>query len=157
MNAAIIQHILRSFYQHTGQNLPIAEHLSNPLEWLHEFAPYSLLAHNTDADPHFIYANKQALKSFEYTEDEMLKLLSKYSASEIDRQARAELLNQVKKNGIAFNYTGPRVKKNGQVFTIYNGMVWNIYDECGKELGQAALFWLDNSTPDWFVLHTHSD
>src|SRR5690242_9011690 len=40
--------------------------------WLYEQAPFAVLAHNTDRDPCFIYANKTAQRCFEYSWDEFM-------------------------------------------------------------------------------------
>lgn len=157
-NNDILNCINNSFKQHTGCYLPAPTEQSNPLQWLDQHAPYSLLAHNTEADPKFIYANSQALDSFGYSYDEMLNLNSKFSASEVDRAERLLLLKSVQENGIAMNYTGPRVKKDGRFFTIYNGMVWVVKDEWDHEIAQAALFWREDTVPDWFNIRLkHND
>lgn len=156
-NYDLLNHINNSFKKHTGCYLPTPTPQANRLEWLDQSAPYSLLAHNTDQDPKFIYANSNALDSFGYSYNEIMNLHSKFSASEIDRPQRLILLESVKKNGIAMNYTGPRVKKDGRFFTIYNGIVWVVEDDLGSEIAQAALFWRDSAVPDWFniaVKHT---
>lgn len=149
-NYHLLNCINNSFKEHTGCYLPTPTQQVNDLEWLDQSAPYSLLAHNTDSDPKFVYANSQALDSFGYSYEEILNLNSKYSASEIDRPQRLLLLESVKENGIAMNYTGPRVRKDGSFFTIYNGIVWVVKDDLDNEIAQAALFWRNNAVPDWF-------
>ena len=42
--------------------------------WLYEDAPFCVVAHNTDEDPRFIYANKAAQHCFEYSWAEMTAL-----------------------------------------------------------------------------------
>lgn len=149
-NDNLLKCINDSFKELTGQDLPMPTEHTELLGWLDESAPYSLLAHNIDPDPSFIYANSKALNTFGYSQKEMLNLKSKFSASEIDREARSQLLKTVKEKGIATNYNGPRVNKDGSMFTIYNGMVWVVTDEHKNEIGQAALFWLDSAVPEWF-------
>ncbi len=56
--------------------------------WLHEKAPFAVLAHNTDEDPRFIYANKTAQQCFEYSWDEFVQLRSRFSAEQPDRAER---------------------------------------------------------------------
>lgn len=148
-NHFLLECINNSFKVHTGQNLPTPNQ-SDLLTWIDQKAPYSLLAHNTDPDPTFIYANASALESFGYTSDEILNMKSKFSASEIDRAERQILLKLVNKNGIANNYTGPRVKKDGSFFTIHQGIVWVVKDSSDQKIAQAALFWRDSALPDWF-------
>jgi hypothetical protein len=47
---------------------------------LYEDAPYAVLAHNTDPDPRFIYANKTAQRCFEYSWSELTSMPSRLSA-----------------------------------------------------------------------------
>lgn len=120
-------------------------------EWLHEEAPYGILAHNTAADPHFIYANNHALTAFKYTPAEILSVPSRLSASEEDRPERQRMLEIVLRDGIVYNYSGPRVDKYGGRFTIYDGVVWQLRHADGAVWGQAALFWTEEKVrPEWF-------
>lgn len=146
----LLKQINDSFKQHTGQYIPCPKLQSSTLDWIDQEAPFSLLAHNASSEPNFIYANNKALNVFGYSSEEMLQLQSKFSASEVDREERARLLQIVKEKGFAKNYQGPRVKKNGESFNIYQGMVWVVYDEKKQEIAQAALFWLDEHRPEWF-------
>lgn len=140
-----------SFMLHIGHLLPVPASIDERYQWLHTQAPYSLLAHDNSDDPKFIYANQCALSCFKYTEEEIIGLPSRLSAAEADRSARQELLLTVREKGIAGNYTGPRVNKLSQTFTIYDGIVWQIYNENKEFIGQAALFWPDDiHRPDWF-------
>lgn len=141
----------RSFMLHVGYLLLTPPYLENRYHWLHTQAPYSLLAHDNSDDPKFIYANQCALHCFRYTEEEMIGLPSRFSAAEADRSARQELLLTVREKGIAGNYTGPRIDKFHQTFTIHDGIVWQFYNEKEELTGQAALFWPDDLIrPDWF-------
>lgn len=149
-NYELLRYIDQSFKKYTGQHLPTPDTQQDHLTWIHEKSSYSLLAHNTEIDPKFIYANLTALESFGYSFDEITQLHSRFSASEIDRKERAWLLDVVKKNGIAMNYTGPRVKKDGSFFNIHHGIVWTVTDEKNHEIAQAALFWREQSLPQWF-------
>lgn len=149
-NDELLKYIDHSFRQYTGQSLPTADDQIDRLTWIHENSSYSLLAHNTDSDPKFIYANSKALDAFGYSFNEITQLQSKFSASEIDRQERALLLQSVKDHGIAMNYSGPRVKKDGSSFNIHHGIVWVVKDDHDNEIAQAALFWLEKTVPEWF-------
>ena len=48
--------------------------------WLYEEAPFCVLAHNTEPDPRFVYANKAAQACFEYSWEEVTSLHSRLSA-----------------------------------------------------------------------------
>ncbi|SEI56471.1 MEKHLA domain-containing protein [Dyadobacter sp. SG02] len=159
-NDALIRQINESFHRLSGQPLyapgaaapgAAAREAPDVHQWLHEEAPYAILAHNTDADPRFIYANAQALASFKYSQEEILAVPSRLSASQQDRPERQRMLEIVLRDGIVYNYSGPRVDKYGNSFMIYDGIVWQLRDADGQVFGQAALFWPDEvKRPDWF-------
>jgi hypothetical protein len=113
--------------------------------WLYRDAPFVVLAHSTETDPKFIYANKAAQDCFGYSWDEFLSLPSRLSAEAPDQAARQKLLEQVARNGFMTGYSGVRVAKSGRRFIIENGIVWELIDECGMRHGQAATFrsWRD--------------
>lgn len=134
--------LLDEAYRHwTGQGLPAPEGLGleQRLTWLHEQAPYSLLAHDGGADPRFTYVNECALGCFKYPREAFIGMPSRFSASELDRPARQVLMEQVGARGIADGYSGWRVDAQEQAFMIHAGVVWNLLEGAG----QAALFWLD--------------
>lgn len=140
---ALIKQIDDCFCKLNGTPLPCPADVSDRYKWLDEEAPYSILAHNHSDDPHFIYANRYALSCFKYTEEEMLSLPSRFSAAEQNRAERERLLQAVTHDGIAYNYTGPRIDKYGNTFTIYRGIVWELRDQDGKVWGQGALFYTE--------------
>ena len=142
---AAIELIDTSYRHWTGKNLPAPDSLSptERLYWLHAHAPYSLLAHGTEDDPLFFYANQQTLACFKYPRSEFLGMPSRFSASPLDRAMRQTLLEQVTAHGIAHGYSGYRVDKAGNAFMIHEGKVWTLVDQQGVHLGQAALFWPD--------------
>ena len=103
-------------------------------------ADYVLLAHNATDDPVFNYGNKAALKLFEMTWEEFTNLHSKYSAEQDEREQREKFLAEVRKNGYADNYSGIRISKSGKRFEIRNVLLWNVFDDKGNRIGQAAMF-----------------
>lgn len=114
-------------------------------EWLYNDAPFAVLAHNKDADPRFIYANRTAQALFEYSWDEFTTLPSRLSAETPDRAERQRLLEAVARNGFIADFSGVRVAKSGRRFRIGNGIVWQLVDAAGAWRGQAAKFstWQD--------------
>lgn len=62
-NYELLRYIDQSFKKYTGQHLPTPDTQQDHLTWIHEKSSYSLLAHNTEIDPKFIYANLTALES----------------------------------------------------------------------------------------------
>ena len=108
--------------------------------WLYEDAPFCVLAHNTDADPRFIYANRAAQRCFEYDWDAITALRSRFSAEQPNREERAQLLEAVRTRGFATGYRGVRISRSGRRFWIEGGTVWNLVDSDGVYHGQAATF-----------------
>lgn len=112
---------------------------------LYHEAPFAVLAHNTEPDPRFIYANKAAQACFEYTWEEFIQLPSRLSAEAPDRAERQRLLDAVARQGYISNYQGIRIAKSGRRFEIGGGTVWQLIDRNGAYKGQAACFssWRD--------------
>jgi hypothetical protein len=113
--------------------------------WLYGEAPFVVLAHNTNADPIFTYANRAAQDCFGYGWDEFLTLPSRLSAEPMLRADRQRLLDSVRAKGFIDDYSGVRIAKAGRRFMIRNAIVWQLIDEAGVVKGQAATFaeWTD--------------
>ncbi|MCY1394521.1 MEKHLA domain protein [compost metagenome] len=111
------------------------------LQWVDAQAPFALLAHDTSADPRFIYVNASAKRAFGYSEAEFIGLPSRLSARPNARAERAVVLDAVARTGYASGYTGVRVKKDGSLFCIERGELWCFNDAQGNPAGQAALVW----------------
>jgi hypothetical protein len=107
--------------------------------WLYEDAPFGLLAHNTLADPVFVYGNMAVQRRFEYSWDELTKLPSRLSAEAPEREERENFLRLVSRDGFVEGYRGIRVTKSGKRFWIDGVTVWQLTDENGIYHGQAAL------------------
>ena len=76
--------------------------------WLYSKSAVCVLAHNTDADPLFVYANKAAQRLFEYDWSEMVGMPSRFSAEAPNRAERQRLLDAVARDGYVTDYTGVR-------------------------------------------------
>ena len=113
--------------------------------WLYEQAPFCLLAHNTAADPRFVYANRAAQACFGYGWDEMTLLPSRQSAGPQDRAERQAFIEAVARDGFATGYRGLRVAKSGRRFWIEDVTMWQLVDASGVLRGQAAVYgrWTD--------------
>jgi PAS domain-containing protein len=139
--------LLVSSYRRTvGSEPAFLEHVRRPsAAWLYEEARHPVLAHNTDPDPRFIYANKAAQAGFEYGWDEIVSLPSRLSAEPVDREDRQSLLDAVARRGFATGYSGLRIAKSGRGFWIEDGVVWQLIDDDGAVRAQAATFakWRD--------------
>jgi hypothetical protein len=109
-------------------------------DWLYRDAPFAVLAHGTEQDPKFIYANRAAQSCFEYSWDEFMALPSRLSAEAPEQAERQQLLDRVARHGFLAGYRGVRVAKSGRRFIIEDGVVWELIDREGERHGQAATF-----------------
>jgi len=114
--------------------------LAEQARWLYQAAPFCVLAHDTDADPRFVYANRAAQACFEYDWEEMTALRSRLSAEAPNREERQSLLDAVARQGFATGYRGLRIAKSGRRFWIEDVTVWQLIDEAGALHGQAATY-----------------
>ncbi|MCX7865204.1 MAG: MEKHLA domain-containing protein, partial [Novosphingobium sp.] len=105
-------------------------------------APSAILAHGTESDPIFFFANLRALRAFEYDLDTMLRTPSRLSAEAMLREERQALLDRVSAHGFIDDYSGVRITSSGRRFTIKRAIVWNVVDSSGLRHGQAATFGL---------------
>lgn len=112
-------------------------------------APQVVVAHGTEADPLFFFANRAALNRFETTVENFVASPSRLSAEAPLREERQGLLDRVTKNGFISDYSGVRISALGRRFRIEQATVWNLTDKTGKAHGQAPAFdtWteLDNA------------
>src|SRR6516225_3104536 len=133
--------LVSSYRRILGHEPPFLQRAPHPsATWLYEKATHCVLAHNTDPDPRFIYANKAAQACFEYDLDEITHLPSRLSAEPVDRAERQKLLDTVARRGFATGYSGLRIAKSGRRFFIKDGIVWQLIDRDGAVRGQAATF-----------------
>jgi hypothetical protein len=103
-------------------------------------APFVLLAHDGGEDPRFTYANRTAQQLFERAWPAFIGLPSRYSAEPDDRDARQVLLERVLRDGYCDDYRGIRVAASGRRFRINGATLWNVMDDTGARIGQAATF-----------------
>jgi hypothetical protein len=103
-------------------------------------APFVVLAHDTAPDPVFFYANRSAQELFEMTWQEMVRLPSRHSAEPVLREERERLLACVARQGYIEDYAGIRISATGKRFRIAKATVWNLTDDDGHTVGQAAAF-----------------
>ncbi len=101
-------------------------------------APFAVLAHDTSSPPVFIYANARALALFGRNAEEMIALPSHLSAEPDAREDRAAMFARLEAQDIVTGYSGVRIAANGSRFRIVDAAIWNVRDESGRLLGQAA-------------------
>jgi hypothetical protein len=143
---AFIALLTSSYHERLGESLyPSALTPAQVAAWLYEDAPFCLLAHNTAADPRFVYANRVAQACFEYDWNEMTALRSRLSAEAPNRAERQGLIEAVARDGFATGYRGLRIAKSGRRFWIENVTMWQLTDAAGVVRGQAAVYndWRD--------------
>lgn len=99
-----------------------------------------LLSHRLSQDPIFNFANQTALKLWELEFDAFTQLPSRKSAEADRREERQKLLDDVKRKGFTNDYHGIRTSSTGQSFHIEGVKVWNVNDDSGRLIGQAARF-----------------
>jgi hypothetical protein len=109
-------------------------------------APFVVLAHDAAPDPVFFYANLAAQKLFELSWWDMVRLPSRHSAEPLAREERRRLLDRVARQGYIDDYAGVRIASSGRRFRIDGATVWNLLDDDGRNVGQAAAF------ADWIAL-----
>jgi len=100
----------------------------------------AVLAHDTEIDPIFSYANKTALDIFGYTWEELINLPSRMSAEQDLQEKRAEAMLTVSRQGHIEGYSGIRICKSGRRFAIENATIWNLTTNSCAPMGQAATF-----------------
>jgi len=138
----LLRSIVTSHLRLTGSSLGGPSTISHPeklLCWLDEAAPFGLLAHDSAVDPRFTYANATARQWFGYSRSELIGMYSRLSAGEEQQDDRDALLSSVAARGFATGYRGRRVHKGGWSFLIEDVTMWNVSDDAGHHLGQAAL------------------
>jgi len=138
--------LVSSYRRLLGEEPPFLEAgAPHSAEWLYRHAPSCVLAHNTEPDPRFIYANKIAQSVFGYSWDEFVALPSRFSAEAPDREERQRLLERVGRDGFATGYSGIRIAKSGRHFRIEDGVLWQLREPDGRLHGVAATFarWRD--------------
>lgn len=103
-------------------------------------APQAIVAHGTESDPVFFFGNLAALAAFETDFAKFTAMPSRLSAEAPLRDERQALLDRVTRNGFIDDYAGIRISAKGRRFAISGATVWNLIDETGANLGQAAVF-----------------
>ena len=134
-----VQLLIRSHERLIGR--PLIENDAHPggVQALFEL-PFFVASHNTEEDPVLTYGNQTALDLFEMEWDEFTSTPSRFTAETPERAERERLLEAVRTNGFIDDYSGIRISKTGKRFLIKQATVWNLIDESGSRVGQAATF-----------------
>ncbi|MGH1351781.1 MAG: MEKHLA domain-containing protein [Methyloligellaceae bacterium] len=103
-------------------------------------AKFILIAHGTEVDPIFNFANLEAQKLWEMDWNEFTRMPSRLSAPENLRAGRQKLLDQASSGNIITGFNGVRVSRTGKLFEIRDVTLWNVFDSENQPAGQAAKF-----------------
>ncbi len=99
-----------------------------------------IVAHGTEADPLFFFGNHRALELWEMDWEQFWNMPSRLTAEPLERMERTRLLKAVAQKGYIDDYSGIRVSRSGRRFKVRDAVVWNITNDQGILLGQAATF-----------------
>jgi PAS domain-containing protein len=129
--------IVESFARLTGEPLVPPGSMVTQILWS---LPGAVVAHGTEEDPIFFYANRLALDLFEISASEFIRMPSRLSAEPLAREERAKLMERVTRDNLIDDYSGVRISAKGNRFMIERATVWNLIDAEGTYRGQAAWF-----------------
>jgi hypothetical protein len=143
-NGYVAEHIsrlLKSYHLLTGRDFEFSN-VCDPLERARRIyqAPFFLASHDGAVDPVFNYGNLTAQSLFEMDWASFTATPSRFTAEEPDRAERARLLEAVSSRGFIDDYAGIRISRSGKRFRIESATVWNVLDDEGRPIGQAATF-----------------
>lgn len=110
------------------------------MDAIHDNTRYAVLSHGNQTDPIYNYFNKAALLQFEYPEEEIYLLPSRYSAPPALRQDRDEKISSAVQQNVQFIPSAIRQGKSGKQFELINVTLWNVYNERNERVGQSAVF-----------------
>lgn len=132
--------LLRSFREVVGRDLVMSQ--GDPEADARNLfrAAFAVLSHGLQDDPVLNYGNAVALRLWEMDFDTFTRTPSRLTAEPMLREERARLLQTAAEKGYIDNYAGVRISATGRRFTIENAIIWNVSDEDGAPLGQAATF-----------------
>lgn len=142
-----VGYLLRSFQRVVGQALlpPLGDAILDAQQLF--AAPFVVLSHSVEVDPILNYGNALALQLWEMTAAQFCATPSRVTAEPMLREDRQSTLDTVARKGYITGYAGVRVSGTGHRFLIENVVLWNVSDDDGNPLGQAASF------DRWSFLH----
>lgn len=135
-----VQRLLNSYRRWLGRELIPREgspeqQAAALFEW-----PAVVVSHGREDDPIINYGNRAALQLWEVDADALRSMPSRKTAEPVHRDERARLLERTTQQGYVDDYQGIRISSSGRRFRIEQAIVWNVVDETGQYVGQAATF-----------------
>jgi hypothetical protein len=142
------QLLLSSFHRWTGRHLLVER--ATPAEQARQLflAPLVVVSHGTEEDPVLNYGNQAALDLWEMRWEAFTRTPSQRTAEPMYQAERAELLRTVAERGYFDGYRGVRISATGRRFFIEEALVWNVLNDGGQRVGQAAAFSRWRPLPD---------
>jgi len=134
--------LLNSYRRVTGKSLIEPAPGETAADCLYN-ASFALLSHGTQTDPVLNYGNRTAQSLWEMDWDSFTAMPSRLTAEPMERDVREAFMDDVRQKGYSDGYEGVRISGSGRRFRIERAIVWNVTDEDGTYIGQAAMF------PSW--------
>lgn len=103
-------------------------------------APVVIVSHGTESDPIFWFANRTAQSLWEVDWQTFITMPSRRSVEPVEQADREVLLRRAAEHGYIDDYRGVRISAGGRRFRIEGVVLWNLTDERGQRVGQAATF-----------------
>jgi len=103
-------------------------------------ADFVVVSHGTQDDPILNYGNRAALELWQMDIPALLSTPSRMTAEPVHRDERARLLERTSRDGFVDDYRGIRISSTGRRFLIERATVWNLMNDAGERVGQAAMF-----------------
>lgn len=134
------QIMLNSFRRFVGRELiertgDVTENARSIFE-----APFVVVSHATQDDPILNYGNRAALSLWEMDIPTLTSMPSRLTAEPMHRDERAQLMARAAQDGFVDDYRGIRISSSGKRFLIEQAIIWNLVNEDGTRVGQAATF-----------------
>lgn len=102
--------------------------------------PFVVVSHGREDDPMLNYGNQMALDLWEMTWDQLVQTPSRLTAEPVNRAEREWMLEQARRRGYLDTYRGVRISATGRRFLVEDALIWNVLDQEGQWVGQAASF-----------------
>jgi hypothetical protein len=134
------QHLCQSFAHWTGQDLVDPDLESEARARCLYEAKFAVLSHGLEADPVLNYGNQVALDLWQMSWSEFTQMPSRLTAEPMEREERDRLLAMAAAQNYISGYRGVRIASSGARFEIIDAMIWDVVDQNGQKLGQAAMF-----------------
>ncbi len=140
------QILLNSYRQFLGEELISRDGSDEDQSRALFETPFVVVSHGTQDDPILNYGNQVALNLWEMDIETLLQTPSRMTAEPVHRDERARLLERTSRDGFVDDYRGIRIASTGRRFLIEKAIVWNLVNDNGDRVGQAATF------SDWVFL-----